>query len=437
LYEKYKDSKKSPEQKAFASLLKFVFQITNDLLKDVKDKEEESNRQNAKFKYDWNTMERELFRPFAENSDWNSHLPDHPAVQEFKSKIVAYLKDQGYDSRRVKDFENRFDLYIEKSATDPILEEFNKYSTILQQNKDLVGYLKYVETLQNYSLTLDQKPLHDYYIDHYAVFARVEDTWSLGDEQIYEKYSQDTIKNVKEVIEEELLRQPSRWYLIIGASFGIGKTSMARVIASEYATSYLDETGDPAKHKTGNYIPILIFLRDGLKVEYNQDSYDSLHNVFDSIIAPSDNKEARKREILLILDGLNEYDEKETRLIDKLDELHGKYPNIKAIITTRLEADILSSQKIKADSYARLLHFTPEQVGSFFAKYGVKVGGEQLTYWLARHQNIPVEEMKKPLFAWIFSFLEMYRPELKIESKKGWTDKMMKSWIYIYFFIIL
>ena len=35
LYEKYQDSKKSSEQKAFASLLKFVFQITNNLLTDI------------------------------------------------------------------------------------------------------------------------------------------------------------------------------------------------------------------------------------------------------------------------------------------------------------------------------------------------------------------------------------------------------------------
>ena len=39
--QKYQNSIKSPEQKAFASLLKFVFQITNELLKDVRSKEEE------------------------------------------------------------------------------------------------------------------------------------------------------------------------------------------------------------------------------------------------------------------------------------------------------------------------------------------------------------------------------------------------------------
>jgi len=50
--------------------------------------------------------------------------------------------------------------------------------------------------------------------------------------------------------------------------------------------------------------------------------------------------------------------------------------------------------------------------------------------------NLPVDEMTKSLFAWIFSFLQMYAedPSLKIGSKKGWTDKMKKSWIYLLFF---
>lgn len=43
--------------------------------------------------------------------------------------------------------------------------------------------------------------------------------------------------------------------------------------------------------------------------------------------------------------------------------------------------------------------------------------------------------MTKPLFAWIFSYLEMHTsPEFKIESKRNWSRNMIKTWIYLLFF---
>ena len=97
-------------------------------------------------------MKDDLFKPFEENSAWNSYLPDHPAVQEFKSKIIDYLRDQGYTSTRISEFDFKFDLYIEKNAsTDPLLKEFNEYRTILQQYRDLVLYFQRVEDMKNYA----------------------------------------------------------------------------------------------------------------------------------------------------------------------------------------------------------------------------------------------------------------------------------------------
>ena len=54
LYEKYRDSQKSPAQKAFASLMSFVFQTTNELLKDVKEKD--GREPKAKFEPNWKIM---------------------------------------------------------------------------------------------------------------------------------------------------------------------------------------------------------------------------------------------------------------------------------------------------------------------------------------------------------------------------------------------
>jgi hypothetical protein len=124
---------------------------------------------------------------------------------------------------------------------------------------------------------------------------------------------------------------------------------MARIIASEYASICLDE----GYH---NYIPILVFLRGvDFRVEYEQFSLD---NLLQYVAAPKNNPEASTRKILLLLDRLDEYGnsstaEKQLPLIYKLDELRGHYPNLKAIITTRLEDKILDGQKINVDTYVR------------------------------------------------------------------------------------
>jgi hypothetical protein len=136
----------------------------------------------------------------------------------------------------------------------------------------------------------------------------------------------------------------------------------------------------------------------------------SLDNLLQSIIAPKDNKEASNRRILLILDSLDEYiNNSQKSLIHKLDELRNRYPNIKTMITTRLEDKILDKQGFKnVDKYVRLLSFTNEQVDDFFRNYEVTIEGIQLTYERAKELNLPVEEMTTPLFAWIFSYLEMH-----------------------------
>jgi hypothetical protein len=431
LYGKYQDSKKSPEQKAFASLLEFVFQITTDLLKDVREKEAE--RTGLSLKYNWNTMHEELLKPFEENSDWNSYLPDHPAVQEFKSRIVNYLREQGYDNTRVNDFVFRFDLYVENNAgTDPILKEFNEYSKILQQYKDLVLYLKYVEDRKDYALGLDRKTLGEYYVNHQAVFTKVGDTARLADDEVRKRYLTN-VNYVDKLIEEELLDQDrNRWYIVVGASFGIGKTSMARIIASRYGSNYLDKTEGLTINKTKNYIPILVFLKDGLRVEYGQ---YSLSNLFEKIIAPQDNRGSSNRMILLILDALDEYSEN-VPLMDQLDNLHSKYPNIKVIITTsleKLEADLLLKHKIETDTYLRLLQFTKTQVDEFFRKHGTELNGEYLNYDKARELKLPIDELTTPLFAWILSCVIIYDRAFKIQHGVHFNSKMMKSYLYLLF----
>ena len=79
-------------------------------------------------------------------------------------------------------------------------------------------------------------------------------------------------------------------------------------------------------------------------------------------------------------------------------KLYGKYPNIKIIITTRLEDNILSDHRINVDKYVRLLSFSDSQLSKFFKCYGVIIDNVPLTYRHAKELNLPIEVMTKPLF---------------------------------------
>jgi NACHT domain-containing protein len=145
-----------------------------------------------------------------------------------------------------------------------------------------------------------------------------------------------------------------KWYIVIGAPFGIGKTSLSVKLTSDFATRYLI---DP--NSKNNYIPIFLPLKSKLKiVDEDQNSLDDLLR----LIAPGE--EAKKRKILLICDGLDEYGDSRTELKNILETKRKDYPNIKVIITTRLEAGV--PKDLLISTYIRLLPFTEEQVNEFF-----------------------------------------------------------------------
>jgi uncharacterized protein YjbI with pentapeptide repeats len=431
LYEKYQHSKKSPVQKAFASLMNFVFQTTNELLKDVKEKEGREGR--AKFEYNWKIMQEEIFKPFEENSDWNRHLPDHQAIIDFKKKVMQYLKAQNYDTEKIKDFSWAFYLKLEDATKDNRLIEFNEYSSIVQQSKDIVKYLEHVEGMKNFSLEIDRKPLSSYYVkDRDAVLTNVDDTWASTDEEVGQKY-QSNIKNVNEIIKQELGRE-GKSPVIIGASFGSGKSSLARMIASEYATNYLENVESAASFTTGEYIPILVPLKNGLRVEYENSSLDNLLN---TIVAPKNNPGANTREILLILDGLDEYNENE-KLVNKLDTLYGDYRNLRLIITTRLVLELLTRQGINTahTPYIRLLQFTKQQIFEFYRNY-TAISRKDAVGKIYDTNDVPeidfsIEETTKPLFAWMLS--QMYtNAQYRVEFKKEWNQNKKRALIYFLF----
>ncbi len=117
--------------------------------------------------------------------------------------------------------------------------------------------------------------------------------------------------------------------MVIGAPFGIGKTSLAIYLAYKIASRYLEEADN--EH---NYIPIYVPLKGKLAV-IDKDQ-NSLDDKLKSIVGEG---EAKKRKILLICDGLDEYGEDVGKLRDILGKKHSEILNMKVLITTRLQQD--------------------------------------------------------------------------------------------------
>jgi NACHT domain len=299
--------------------------------------------------------------------------------------------------------------------------------------------LRVVEDLKDYrtiGLEGKDKELDEYYVHKRdAVLADVDKDWTADDKDLAKKYKPMEIEEIiHRYIEEE--NEPDEPYLVIGASFGTGKSSLVREMSSRYATDFLDNKQD--------YIPILVLLGltnqkgDLITAYQGKNKLNlSLENVLKNII--SVDNEISSNRLLLILDGLDEYgDDRALSVGSKLDEIlndstsNYRYQNTKVLLTSRLENDILTKHHLdKIKKYARLLPFGPTQINYFFEKYGVKIGDRQLTDTYASELKLPVEEMSKPLFAWIFAFLQVDgtgQTALKVESKSHWTSNMLKSW---------
>ena len=231
-------------------------------------------------------------------------------------------------------------------------------------------------------------------------------------------------------------------YLFIGAPFGTGKTTLVKKVASKYAAEYL-------KVKTkSQYIPILVLLKYGLERAYND---LNLYEVFDRIIAPdnNNNEKAFNRNVLLLLDGLDEYHDNDVdqeknladnskdikMLMEKIENDFRKYPNLKVLITVRLQPDLPSKLPLlKGKNYLRLLPFTEQQVEEFFEHYDVNLKFNQISM-VSKGLS---KEITNPLLAWMFSKIyPLIREDLehiKSTKEQELTNNMAKSLIYLVFF---
>jgi hypothetical protein len=396
LYEHLKNDFKTKNELAFASLIKIASESAQESLADSN----EIEIKNAKSK----ETKKQLFDTFIKTEGWNSYLPDHPVIVQFRSFICDMLRYE-QQNKVLKDFVFNFNIALEEKAeNDPDLAPFKKMITQIEHNKNLTENLEKSRSIIYKSNGIDQRSLYEYYIENNAVEQRIK--------KISHGLPELKVNNMI----DNLLKSPQNrsWLIVIAAPFGIGKTSLCMHLTYSYASKFLE---DP--NFEYNYIPIFIPLK------YTLNNIDDEGNSLDYVIrliAPGD--EGKKRKILLICDGLDEYDDDIAKLIELLQrKRENELPNMKVLITSRLKAELL--RKLGIRSYIELLPFNKHQVNEFFEKYGIP----SLNYDTLVKDRLKTDMICKPLFCWMFA--TMSQSENEVISKNQYNNvSVKKSLIY-------
>ena len=466
IYDKIKKNLETDEDRASNSLIGIVFATAKDALKKASKKYSDGDE--IKIEIDLNTKKTilqnifESFEGYYKDDESFTSLTNLPSILSFKLSLVSQLKEKlkgDNTSKLIRYFEESFDASFEfNTENDPNIQKIEDILIIIKRQRALKKYLEYVKTESEKDSLKDLgKKQSDkvssfdgnYYIEkRQAIMVDTRKYWSSTDDEVQKEYcnkiteDNNDINDVEKIIDDFVKADSldSR-YLFIGAPFGTGKTTLVKKVASKYADEYL---------KVKKYIPIFVLLKDGLERVYND---LNLNEVFDRIIAPDNNsnEKAFNRNILLLLDGLDEYHDNDAdqeknlsdnskdikMLMEKIENDFTKYRNLKVIITARLQHDLPSKLPMvmgKGKEYLRLLPFTEQQVEEFFEHYNVNLKFKQIST-ISKGLS---KEITNPLLAWMFSKIyPLIREDLehiKSTKEQELTNSMAKSLIYLKFF---
>lgn len=353
----------------------------------------------------WKIIEKEIF----------TNLSDEQRDFIFLGKLGSIKQNT---EKIIKDGEKTHQTQ-EKMHQD-ILEIKNTIQTkpesITNENYDteLKKYLESTKISNEYKHEQDNIPLYQYYEETKIVKLAV-DSWDLSDDEADE---------VEEIFEWSDFLENNETYIVLGATFGVGKTSLTKMMAADLAEKKLNDLPNEEL-----YIPVLIPLNKSLERFYGM----GLDNFLKEIITPGENRKNKK--ILLIFDGLDEYAGKSDYagpkgLLKKICEYRNDYSKIKAIITTRLEAGFPSDLDLREDDeYLRLLPFEEDQVKIFFEKYGL----QNIDYFQVTKYDFNSSDIRKPLFCWMLALSLSNDPHFSLELKEDWNSKIKKSLLYMKF----
>jgi len=276
-------------------------------------------------------------------------------------------------------------------------------------------YRQFIDYLNN--IKLQNRDIINVYVEQTALLAENR-TWFITDEEILQKYP-STPKSATAII-NEFLAGINEWCLLVGATFGNGKSSLCKTIAYRCANNYPLEVNTTVLDNT-THIPVFVYMRDYPNTQYRG---ESVSHVIETIVTDQSNPDSSKRNILLILDGLEEYSGEVKDVRDELLSFHREYPNMKFIMTARIFNDIPSSVGIPFDYYLRLLPFTEDQINDFFNKQRVPV-----TYNDVTKLGLQKKDIEKPLLSWMFAAL--VKSNRIPEADLGWSENMKRAYMYM------
>jgi nucleoside phosphorylase len=279
------------------------------------------------------------------------------------------------------------------------MAKVSPYSELLKVRGMLRGYLEEAKKEFEKKSLIDGKSLSEYYVESSFKLTK-GDTWNKKDWEV----------DGKEWEIEDFLKDPKRWYIVIGAPFGSGKTSFVKHLGKKLAENLLKNMND-----YNQYFPILVKLREADDIKsYGVYEQKNLEALLKHIRA-----ENERRRVLLILDGLDEHKEI-MDLFNYIAWLNNEY-GIRVIVTSRL----VEIPKQYIEEYVRLMPFDKEKVNEFFKRYKV-----DLDYDRCKELGLGYEEISNPLFCWILGIVWSSH---KIVFLPRWSSEMKKSLLYYIF----
>jgi uncharacterized protein YjbI with pentapeptide repeats len=280
-------------------------------------------------------------------------------------------------------------------SDDEIRDDVNKYISFVRG-----------ETESSSNVLGKSRSLNDYYVEQDGLFIAKGGSKVWTNEDSYfnspPPYEDGNYKGkIKEIVERELLNPKDLWYLLVGASFGVGTSTLARWLAYEYANAYSVKNihGNDQIHTTHyendiNCIPIFHSLRKGSVLRGAIYRQRELDNLLKEIIVPS--LKLKPASILLILDGVNQLNSKEIiELKEEIAKMHDDYPTLKVLLLSKTMVFPEEASDL-VDKFVRLLPFDDKQAQEYY--FGK----------VRRLQGLDYDQMKitygeeivlKPLFA--------------------------------------
>jgi uncharacterized protein YjbI with pentapeptide repeats len=320
-------------------------------------------------------------------------------------------------------------VYSQLSKKNPGLQE------IYQRYEKMRKYINYVRDQNDGYTDILGRKLNEYYVEQDAIFIDKESDryWTREDIGCTLDKEGNYKDKVKEIIEKELVRQEDdlNYYLLIGAQFGKGSSTLARWLAYSYAKAYsfnefnMNGTVLPTTHSANEpkVIPILLPLTKGSSLASQIYGQQPVSYVLDMINSSLE----KPAKILLIVDGIDQLEEYQIKeLMEGINRhYNNSYWSLRVVLLSKLVPLPLDLTRARV---VRLLPFDPDQARKYFEKAGLGKDYEKL-------KTIYTEELvTKPLFASMICRIHRDGVANHPVIKEHWSELKKNALVYMYFF---